>query len=272
LNISVIIPTYNRARILKESIQSVLEQTLSPMEVIIVDDFSTDNTQEIVESFNNEKVRYMKNERSKGANGARNTGILKAKGDYIAFQDSDDIWLNNKLEKQSEYMRVNSEVDMCFCSINFNNGTRIIPKRKVEPDEINAQLRKGNFISTQTIFVRTSVAKDVLFDEGLKRFQDWDFCLRLSKKYVIHHVHEPLVLVEQQEDSIGKKVSGKEALEQLFKKHPELLKETIIKGFYFNESYIKYRNENKIIKAYLKYFLFIYYKIVSKLYAKDSPL
>ncbi|TYL65903.1 glycosyltransferase family 2 protein, partial [Klebsiella pneumoniae] len=89
--ISVVIPTYNRGHTIEESIRSVLNQTLQPKEIIVVDDFSTDNTEEIIKKINAPNVIYVKNKMSKGANGARNTGILLATEKFIAFHDSDDI-------------------------------------------------------------------------------------------------------------------------------------------------------------------------------------
>ena len=109
--ISVVIPTYNRAHLIKDAVQSVLDQTLQPYEIIIIDDFSTDNTEEAINSFNSPLIKYVKNERKKGANGARNTGILIAKGEYIAFHDSDDLWLPKKLELQKKLIDSDVTVD-----------------------------------------------------------------------------------------------------------------------------------------------------------------
>lgn len=268
MDVSVIIPTYNRAHLLYKSINSVLEQTVSPKEIIIVDDFSTDNTKEVVESFQSDKIKYIPNARLKGANGARNTGILMAKGNYIAFQDSDDIWLPTKIEKQVEFMVENPEVDMCFCSLNLINSSRgMVPNRKIEPEEMEHLLERGNFISTQTIFMKKEVAWNTLFDENLKRYQDWDFCLRVSKKYLVHHLDEVLVNVEIHNDSISSKVSEIEALKQFFKKYPDLKESHLInkalynKVLYYNESQKGMRfNSTKHFSKYL------FYKVVDKVF------
>ena len=100
IKVSVIIPTYNRAKLIKRSILSVLNQTYQNFEIIVVDDGSADDTKSVVESFNNPKIRYIRHDINKGQSAARNTGIKNAKGKYIAFQDSDDEWLPEKLEKQ----------------------------------------------------------------------------------------------------------------------------------------------------------------------------
>ena len=104
---SVIIPTYNRARMVDRAIQSVLSQTYQDFEIIVVDDASTDNTQEVVKEcmFRDKRVRYIKHEKNKGGSAARNTGIKNEHGEYVGFLDSDDEWLPTKLEKQIELFR-----------------------------------------------------------------------------------------------------------------------------------------------------------------------
>lgn len=273
LDISVVIPTYNRANLLPKAVKSVLEQNHQSIEIIIVDDLSTDNTKEVIASFQNEKIKYVVNSRAKGANGARNTGVLMAKGKYIAFQDSDDIWLPTKIEKQLKYMEENTEVDMCFCSLNIDDFSRVVPNRKVESEEIHAQLKRGNFISTQTIFVKAEIAKEILFDEKLMRFQDWDFCLRLSEKYKVHHIDEVLAVAEVQNDSIGKQVNQAEALKQFFDKFPDLKDENLItKSFqHFVVSHRDKKNGNMFLSNihYAKYFS---YQFIDKVFNRRNRL
>ena len=98
--VSIIMPSYNTGRFIKESIESVLAQTYSNWELIIVDDCSTDNTDEIVAQFTDERIKYLKNEVNSGAAVSRNRALREAKGKWIAFLDSDDLWLPEKLEKQ----------------------------------------------------------------------------------------------------------------------------------------------------------------------------
>jgi glycosyltransferase involved in cell wall biosynthesis len=98
--VSIIIPTYNRSRLLARAVKSVLNQTYQNFELIIVDDASTDNTEEVVGSFNDERIKYVRHEKNKGEAVARNTGIKAARGEYIASHDSDDEWLHEKLAKR----------------------------------------------------------------------------------------------------------------------------------------------------------------------------
>ena len=102
--ISVIIPTHNREKTIKKSIDSVLCQTYNNIEIIVVDDKSTDNTEEVINSIKDNRIKYIKLDENKGACFARNKGIELAQGKYIAFQDSDDEWLPQKLEIQLRYL------------------------------------------------------------------------------------------------------------------------------------------------------------------------
>lgn len=273
MSISVVIPTYNRAHLLPKAVKSVMAQTLQPLEIIIVDDLSTDNTKEVVESFQNEKIKYVVNSRTKGANGARNTGILMAKGEYIAFQDSDDIWLPDKLEKQVQFIKNHPETDMCFCSLKLESFSRVVPKRKVGQNEIYPLLKRGNFISTQTIFIRTDIAKKILFDEKLKRFQDWDFCLRVAEKHIVLHLNEVLAVAEEQNDSIGKKVNQAEALIQFFAKYPELENaNTIMKSFHHNVmQYTNEQNGNHVSSKF-HYAQYVAYQYIDKVFNRRNRL
>ena len=106
--VSIIMPTYNCAKFIKETIESVLNQTYENWELVIVDDCSNDNTEEIVESFNDKRIKYHKLEKNSGAAVARTTAMKMAIGNYMAFLDSDDLWKKEKLEKQLEFMKKNN--------------------------------------------------------------------------------------------------------------------------------------------------------------------
>ncbi len=106
--ISIIMPTYNCAKFIKETIQSVINQTYENWELVIVDDCSNDNTEEIVASFNDKRIKYHRLEKNSGAAVARTTAMKMATGNYMAFLDSDDLWKDNKLEKQLEFMKKNN--------------------------------------------------------------------------------------------------------------------------------------------------------------------
>lgn len=105
--VSIIMPSWNTGKFIGESIQSVLNQTYKNWELIIVDDCSTDNTDEIVASFNDERIRFFRNDKNSGAALTRNRAIRKARGEWVAFLDSDDLWMPKKLEKQIAFMKEN---------------------------------------------------------------------------------------------------------------------------------------------------------------------
>jgi glycosyltransferase involved in cell wall biosynthesis len=208
--VSVIIPTYNRAQLLSRSIQSVLNQTYQDFEIIIVDDASTDDTEEVISNLDNEKIRYLRHEKNKGAAAARNTGIKAARGSYIAFQDSDDEWLFEKLEKQMKIFETAPPnvgvVYTGYYRIKGNDITYVSPLRHTKRDgDVHEQiLRKGGLTCTQSIVVPKYYLEKVgMFDENLPRLQDLELTIRLSKHYHFKFINEPLLKVYYTEVSIS---------------------------------------------------------------------
>ena len=224
--ISVIIPSYNREHLIGRSIRSVLNQTYKEIEVIVVDDGSTDNTRDVVSSFKDSRIRYIRHDNNRGGCIARNTGINASRGEYIAFQDSDDEWLPEKMEKQMHvFNSVPKYVGIVYsaflrvkdCSASF------IPSNKVTIKDGNLlnQLIKGNFISTQTTILRkTCFDKAGVFDKNLHRLQDWELFIRMSKYFEFKYISEPLVIVYHQKDSISSsKKAYFEAIILIVEKH-----------------------------------------------------
>ena len=240
--ITVIIPTYNRGYIIRHSINSVLNQTYKNFELIIVDDGSTDDTKEVVSSIKDDRLIFIQHSKNKGANASRNTGIRNAKGKYIAFQDSDDIWVTNKLELQVKIMADSPyEIGVVYSGLYLiKDGTKIyVPYHRIT--KINGylypQLLKENFVGTQTMLIRKScISKSHLFDEQLSRLQDWDFVIRLSKNYKFVCINEPLVTVYRNFDSISNdKLALILSLEKIIEKYyDEFKKAKELPGHYFN--------------------------------------
>ena len=123
MNVSVILCTYNRAQLLARAIRSVLAQTYLSFELIVVDDGSTDNIQELVGQFNDQRIRYLAHQRNKGLSAARNTGLHQAIGKYVAFIDSDDEWEENKLEKQMAFLADKPTPIFIFSTHRFKKNT-----------------------------------------------------------------------------------------------------------------------------------------------------
>jgi glycosyltransferase involved in cell wall biosynthesis len=226
--VSVILPTYNRSKTLERAINSVLKQTYSELELIIVDDASTDNTEEIVNAFMNRdgRVKYIKHSSNTGPAGARNTGIKMASGRYIGFQDSDDEWMPDKLEKQVKILDDSpSDTGMVYTSFIriFPDKSIYVPPEKIRIREgfIHFELVNGNFIGMPTTLIKKECFDRVgLFDERLPPLEDWELFLRISKYFSISYIDKPLVTEFESEDSISKvKASNIKALRLILKKH-----------------------------------------------------
>ncbi|MEA3489047.1 MAG: glycosyltransferase [Candidatus Omnitrophota bacterium] len=199
--VSVIVPTYNRAGLIGRAVKIVLKQTYADLEVIVVDDGSTDNTEEIVKDIRDERVRYIKHSHNRGLSSARNTGIREACGRYIAFQDDDDIWMPGKLEKQMSLFRdAPPEVGVVYGStLRIFEGKKVhVPSRGLQPKEgdLYGILLKSNFISIVSAVVkRECFEKAGMFDESLPNLEDWDLWLRVSKYYHFRYLDEAVATV-----------------------------------------------------------------------------
>ena len=222
--VSVIIPTYNRAHILDLSITSVLNQTIEDIEVIIVDDASTDETSSLVANMNDARIHYICLKHNRGANVARNTGISQARGQYIAFQDSDDEWLPHKLEKQLLALeQLTKKKGIVYCQYQrIENGSlgRVFGK----PFNPNTLLRQS-YIGTPTMVAHRSCFIREQFDEMLPRRQDWEICLRLMQKYPFVFVPEVLVLSHTSQRSVSQSPTILQAYEYIFTKHHALIRQ-----------------------------------------------
>jgi glycosyltransferase involved in cell wall biosynthesis len=213
--VSIITPTYNREQLLGRAIQSILNQTYQDFELIIVDDGSTDNTERLVKSFNSEKVRYIRQRENKGPAVARNTGLRSAKGNYIAFQDSDDEWLPEKLEKQVRvFETAPPEVGVVYTSYYKarKNGKRARPYASLVPQEgdVFSHLLKGRVVLPSTAVIkRECFERAGLFDERLLPIEDSELFMRFSRDYHFKCINEPLVLYSPQSDSISKNTGAR---------------------------------------------------------------
>lgn len=226
--ISIIIPTYNRGYSLARSIDSILAQSFKEFELIIVDDNSSDDTEKIVASYNDERIRYIKHSTNYGANKARNTGIINSKFDYIAFQDSDDEWLPDKLKIQFEELKARN-VDVVSCSmIRYDDEEiQVIPSRYIKDETIFPDIMFGNFMSTQTLLGKKECFINEQFDENLPRLQDWDLVIRLVQKYKVSFINKPLVNVYLQNDSITKNASIIKSLNIMEEKYKDLINKDV---------------------------------------------
>ena len=194
--VSVIIPTYNRAWVLEEAIDSVLAQDYTEFELIVVDDGSTDQTFDVLESYRNDiKVLSQKN---KGVSAARNRGIAEASGNFIAFLDSDDLWLSQKLSVQIDFF--NQTPDALICQTEevwIRNGFRVNPKKRHKKPSgmiFKPSLRLC-LVSPSAVMIRRHLLDRVgRFDETLPACEDYDLWLRISCRFPIHLIDTPLII------------------------------------------------------------------------------
>ena len=223
--ISVIIPTYNREKVIFNSVKSVLNQSFKYIEVIIIDDGSTDNTKNKIKHLKDKRIKYIKLNKTKGANYARNIGIKLAKGKFIAFQDSDDIYHVDKLEKQIKNIyKYKSDFDFCKVCLHKKRKKFFYPKEEIiqKIKKINlfdVLISEGNFISTQSILIKKAYIDNCLFDTKFPRLQDYDLVLRMIPKVKVSFTNEALVDLYRQNNSISK--------------NSEILKQSIILFLYF---------------------------------------
>jgi glycosyltransferase involved in cell wall biosynthesis len=186
--VSIVIATYKRAGLVLRAIQSVLQQTYQNYEIIVVDDCSPDNTRDAVLMCPDPRVRYLRHETNKGLPAGRNTGIDAARGVYIAFLDDDDEWRPEKLER--EYAAIQNH-DAVLCGALVNN---IRVKLHNRPVVTLDDLRTGNEFDPSSLLAKTSILRELRFDENLRQGEDWDAFIRIAQKYSIGYVPEPLIL------------------------------------------------------------------------------
>jgi glycosyltransferase involved in cell wall biosynthesis len=246
--VSVVIPAYNRAATIGAAIDSVLRQTWGDFELVVVDDGSTDGTLEAARRIADPRLRVIAAPRNLGAAGARNLGVAEARGTWIAFQDSDDEWLPEKLAKQMARLATPAEGGGdwvgCYCGLLTVGGLdarpgertalRYVPDPSVKPAEgdILEPLLVRNMISTQTLVACRDVFLALgCFDETTTPIEDWDFALRLAHRGPIAFVDEPLVHQRFSPNSITRwtrrRRESRERLVtknmDLFASHPHLL-------------------------------------------------
>ena len=247
--VSVIIPTHNRAELLKETIKSVLDQTYQNFELLIIDNGSTDNTKEVVESFKDKRIKYFWQENSGGPSSPRNRGLKIAKGDYIAFLDSDDLWDKKKLEKQIEILNENEDLIVWNEGAIINQEGHSIGKnftevegasKKNKSGHIFKQLITGNFILLSSIIFKKDNLRNLKFNERMNINEDYLFMINLARHYKFYFINEPLVRYRVHYTNILKR-NVKETIES----------EIIIKSYLLN----KYK---KILPKHIKRYLILF--------------
>lgn len=204
--VSVIITTYGRdIKIVKEAVESAENQSFDNLEVLIIDDngYGTKKQFENQKFFSEsgyKRVRYLANEKNEGVQFSRNRGILESEGEFVAFLDDDDVWFEDKIEKQIKLMQGTENCGMVFCDGYYMlNDGEVTTKKDHNPDAFKQEithrmLLMNDYIGTtsQALIKKDALAKGGLFDINLPARQDYEMWLRISKNYTLAGVNEPL--------------------------------------------------------------------------------
>lgn len=212
--VSVIIPTYNRGDLISRAIASVIAQTYQNLEIIVVDDASTEDIAQAIAHINDPRLRYLRHETNLGGSVARNTGIKAAQGEFVAFLDSDDTWLPHKLQRQLAEISTISRSDNLVCYSQFQSSPKVFyapsvfPTRGKQPQETVADYlwtSQGEML-TSSLLIHRSLAQRTLFQPGLIKHQDLDFVIRLEQQGAVF-IFIPQVLTIWHNEVRGDRIS-----------------------------------------------------------------
>lgn len=210
--VSVIIPTFNRANYLKNSVQSVLSQTIKDLEIIVINNYSTDNTLEVISAFNDERIKIINFKNGGVIARSRNQGMLQSSGKYISFLDDDDLWCPDKLEIQIKYMEEHPLSCLVYSNaiIIDEKGNRkglIIDQKKAKQGRIFLDLLGGNFIPILTVLMKRELLESngLLNEEpSLIAVEDYEYLLRAALKFDIGYINNPLAMYRVHSSSMSK--------------------------------------------------------------------
>jgi glycosyltransferase involved in cell wall biosynthesis len=231
MKVSVVLPTYNRGYIIRDALESALAQSHADLEILVVDDGSTDNTREIVEQLKSEKIRFILHERNRGCSAAYNTGIAAATGQLIAFLDSDDLWKSNYLETLVSFLGRHPETDLVFCDTEILGDVARIPSLAALMKSFSRMLRDvpkaDEYVFTgrqmyvclleevpikpsAALIKREMFAKAGNFDEAWPSGTDWDLFLRISNFASFGYINLPLATQRRTADATHQKFVEKD--------------------------------------------------------------
>ena len=225
VSVSVILPAFDRARLLPRSIGSVLAQTAGDLELIVVDDGSTDDTEAVVAGVRDPRVHYVKLPRNRGLPAARNAGLAVARGDVIAFQDSDDEWLPEKLARQLAVLARHPDAGVAYSDMHrvladgrvfHQRAPRIARGRLVDPE---TRYWQSYMLAMQPTLVRRACFARHRFDETLIRLEDLDLHLRLAREFGYVHMPEALVRYHESDGLTTDQRAEQRARWQLLRKY-----------------------------------------------------
>lgn len=246
-------PVYNRAHCIKRALDSVVNQTQKVSEVIIIDDGSTDNLEEVIKSYSQPYIKLIRHEKNKGASAARNTGIKFATSEYIAFLDSDDVWHHNKTEKQMAFMQEKSLFISCT-NFSIYREKSFEEERAYRPYKSIRLSRKdiawGCFISPGSTLIckRVFLLDANGYDTSFPRFEDWDLLLRLSYNNDIGWLNETLAdIYIERHSSESSELQGLQRMRSKFDTTSDhIVKRRIMASYWFHTAAIHFKHKRYI--------------------------
>ena len=263
--VSAIISTHNRQDLLIRAVKSVLSQTYNNLELIVVDDASDERADELLKEFNLQYI-YIPKEESKGGNHARNTGILAAKGEYVAFLDDDDYWLPMKIEEQMAVME-EKQCELVYCPLTLEkistNGTITYIHESPNPyksGNLNKKILYNICTTTSCILVKKDALIDIgLFDENLKFWQEYELTIRLAQRGPFYYAWKDLVVyrvdTSDKNRLTNKFIEWRKSVRYIYTKHRNLyqtlsLKEKFyVKRLFWNDAKLRCKNSGLNHKA-----------------------
>lgn len=220
LSLSVVMPVYNGEKYLKEAIDSVLAQTFTDYELLIIDDGSTDSSIDIIKSIKDSRIRLLKNEKNQGVAYTRNVGLNEAKGEFLAWMDCDDLIEPNRFEVQIKFLRENLEIGICGTSLQrFGEGKPHVSRKFSDPSLIKAALVFYNSLLSATTMYRMEMVREanLSYNTKLAVAEDYDFFFEASFHFPIKNLDQVLYYYRASESSIMKVYT--ERRQQLFEFH-----------------------------------------------------
>ncbi len=205
--ISIIMNCYNGEAFLNEAINSITKQTFENWELIFFDNNSIDKSEKIVKSFKDSRIKYFKSDRLLNLYDARNLAVKKTNGEYISFLDTDDMWTKDKLEKQINFIKKNSNYKILYSNyyVLNNNEKKIMYKNELPSGFITQKLLDFYGIGINTAFLDKSIFEQYNFKKDLNIIGDFDFFIQTSKKFQIGYISDPLTFYRIHENSFTKK-------------------------------------------------------------------
>lgn len=267
--ISIVIPTHNSSKTIYNCLHSILLQDYKEYDIIVVDDGSEDDTTNIVKSFNHAHLTVIEQE-NKGVSAARNAGIRKASGDLIAFLDSDDFWLPNKLSRQVEILNNNETLGLVATGAIYSKDkiNYLMSNKNIEGDIFDTLLN-GNIIITSSVLVKKIIIEEIgFFNEKIYLGEDWEMWLRIASRNKIKLISQPYLIYSV---SPLKKYPD----ELVISSYLEVYKSLVSKNIHVNKSWIEGKTCYTLaIKAFEEYgFTSRFYKYsVRAIYYKPTYL